>query len=95
VPLWRGGFFVAGTSGAASSWARQIPLLVTRTETLRIEGMSCDHCVRAVHEALQGVPGVTVEHVGMGQAEVRYDDGEVTRVQLTTAVEGAGYTVAA
>jgi copper chaperone len=66
---------------------------VTRTETLRIEGMSCDHCVRAVHNALQDVPGVTVEHVGVGQAEVRYDDAEVTRVQLASAIEDAGYTV--
>lgn len=68
---------------------------MTRTETLRIEGMSCDHCVRAVHEALQDVPGVTVEHVGVGQAEIRYDDAEVTRMQLTTAVEGAGYAMEA
>ena len=29
------------------------------TKTISIEGMHCQHCVAAVNEALQAVPGVT------------------------------------
>ncbi|HYE57506.1 MAG TPA: heavy-metal-associated domain-containing protein [Rhodothermales bacterium] len=67
---------------------------MTQTETLRIEGMSCQHCVRAVRSALEGVPGVTVEDVQVGTARVRIDDGEADRSQLVKAIEGEGYAVA-
>ena len=64
------------------------------TETFQIEGMSCGHCVRAVREALEGVPGVEVEAVEIGHAVVRYDTAEIGRSTLVEAVEEAGYTVA-
>ena len=61
-------------------------------ETLQIDGMSCDHCVRAVREALEGVSGAVVESVEVGRATV--DAGpEATRADLVEAVEGAGYAV--
>ncbi|MDX1418428.1 MAG: cation transporter [Rubricoccaceae bacterium] len=66
-----------------------------RTETLRIEGMSCGHCVRAVEEALAEAPGVTVEAVEIGRAVVRYDDTQASADDLAARVEDAGYTVAA
>ena len=42
---------------------------------LSIEGMSCDHCVRAVTEALQGLSGVTKAVVTLKtkSAEVEHD----------------------
>ena len=62
------------------------------TETLAIEGMSCDHCVRAVREALADVSGAVVESVEVGRATV--DAGpEASRDLLVQAVEEAGYTV--
>jgi len=33
---------------------------------LEIEGMSCEHCVAAVSEALAELPGVSVEEVRVG-----------------------------
>ena len=62
------------------------------TETLQIEGMSCDHCVRAVREALADVSGAVVESVEVGRAVV--DAGpEAPRERLVAAVEAAGYAV--
>ena len=40
---------------------------------LTIEGMSCEHCVRAVKNRLATTPGVTVDEVGIGTAKLRYD----------------------
>lgn len=62
-------------------------------ETFEIEGMSCDHCVRAVREALEGVSGAVVKNVEIGRAEV--DAGpEATRERLADAITQAGYAVA-
>ena len=59
--------------------------------TLSIEGMSCGHCVGQVKSALQGLPGVTVENVSVGAAEVAYDEATVSPDVLTKAVSEAGY----
>jgi copper chaperone len=60
---------------------------------LKIEGMSCDHCVRAVTKALTEVPGVTrvveVSHE-RGEAIV---EGEAALEQLAAAVQEEGYQV--
>ncbi len=58
---------------------------------LRIEGMSCGHCVQAVQQALAGAQGV--ERV----VEVNLESGEATIVgepeisTLIAAVEEEGY----
>ncbi|HYE94716.1 MAG TPA: cation transporter [Rubricoccaceae bacterium] len=62
------------------------------TITLRIEGMTCGHCVRAVENALSALPGVEVEAVEIGRAEVRYDPAQTDRVQIARAIEEEGYT---
>ncbi len=64
---------------------------MTRTDTLHLAGMSCQHCVRAVRTALEGVDGVTVEDVDIGTACVQYDDEAVERDTLRRAVEREGY----
>lgn len=61
--------------------------------TLRINGMTCAHCARAVFTALAGVPGITRADVKVGSAEIEHD-GTVTVAALTQAIEVAGYTVA-
>ena len=62
--------------------------------TLSIDGMSCGHCVRAVTEALQELPGVRIEKVTVGSATVSYDPGTTTPQALTGAIEDAGYSAA-
>jgi mercuric reductase len=61
--------------------------------TLRIEGMTCDNCVRHVTEALRSVPGVTDVRIGSWksrQAAV-VAGSEVDDKSLEAAVEKAGY----
>jgi len=62
------------------------------TLELEIEGMSCGHCVAAVSEALGELPGVSVDDVRIGAAQVRYQPGKVSPEQIVLAVEDAGYT---
>ena len=52
--------------------------------------MKTVHCVRAVFQALAGVPGITRADVSVGRAEVDIA-GEVTTAQLASAVDLAGY----
>jgi copper chaperone CopZ len=61
---------------------------------LHIDGMSCGHCLNAVNRALAEMPGVEVDTVRMGRAEVRYDQARVTPAQLEAAVAEAGYRAA-
>ena len=65
-----------------------------QTETLRIEGMSCGHCVRAVREALESVDGVDVDDVQVGSARLRYDPERTSRAELARAVDDAGFRLA-
>jgi copper chaperone len=64
--------------------------MTTHQTRLEITGMTCDHCVRAVTEALQGVPGVTGVEVALkpGQAVVK---GLVAADALVAAVMAEGY----
>lgn len=63
--------------------------------TLKIAGMSCEHCVKHVSEALSDLPGVSEVRVDLarGQAEVAYDPTETSTIVMADAVEEAGYDV--
>ncbi|MDE2089493.1 MAG: heavy-metal-associated domain-containing protein [Gammaproteobacteria bacterium] len=58
--------------------------------TLKIEGMTCDHCVRAVTRALKSVPGVKDAKVSLERGEAVVE-GQSERDALIQAVEGEGY----
>lgn len=60
---------------------------------LRITGMTCGHCLAKVEKALKGVSGVYSAVVDLpdGEAEVDFDDDQVTPTQLIGAVQHAGY----
>lgn len=63
--------------------------MITR---VRVEGMSCQHCVRAVFTSLAAVQGITRADVSIGAVEVEHD-GHVTVEQLRAAIAVAGYRV--
>jgi copper chaperone len=64
------------------------------TITLRIDGMSCGHCLKAVSEALRAAPGVLqIGTVEMGRAEVTIDGSITTPAKVAEAVGEAGYRV--
>lgn len=62
-----------------------------RQAILHIEGMSCGHCLNAVNRALSAVPGVTIDALRMGRADVRYDESTTQPSDLESAVAEAGY----
>lgn len=58
---------------------------------LQIDGMSCQHCVRAVTETLEGVPGViAVAEVALDPGRARVE-GTATPDALIAALAAAGY----
>ena len=59
--------------------------------TLRITGMSCGHCLHAVNEALAALPGVHLESLRMGRAEVQYDAQVTSPLAIEAAIAEAGY----
>jgi len=62
---------------------------------LEIEGMSCNHCVAAVSEALTDLPGVSVDNVRIGSATLTYAPEQVSPEEIVLAVEDVGYTAQA
>lgn len=62
--------------------------------TIDIEGMSCGHCVSAVTRALAALPGVEIDSVAIGRADVRFDETVTSPAQLEMAVANAGYRAA-
>jgi copper chaperone len=62
---------------------------------LKIQGMTCNHCVMRVAKALKAVPGVQDARVDLQKAEaaVTYDDAKVSLDKLSFAVVEAGYKV--
>ena len=64
-----------------------------QTETLDVQGMSCEACVGHVTRALQGLDGVQSAQVSLAdkQAVVTYDPARVQVVQMVEAVAEEGY----
>jgi len=63
--------------------------------TLKIDGMSCGHCVAAVKKALEAVEGVSVQNVAIGSATVSYDPAVTSADTIVAAVDDAGYSAVA
>jgi copper chaperone len=61
--------------------------------TLRVEGMTCQGCVRSVTNALQHVPGVSKAQVSLerNEAAVLFDEAKTNVAALKAAVEAAGF----
>lgn len=58
---------------------------------LKINGMSCGHCVKAVERALDHVPGVQTRSVQVGSAEVTFDPQQTSADRLLDAIREEGY----
>jgi copper chaperone len=66
------------------------------TVTLKVNGMTCQGCVRSVKRVLERVPGVIGAEVDLerGQARVQIDQAKVAPGALKAAIEQAGYEAA-
>lgn len=86
-----------GCGHGATASAPSIAASTAPTEVLRVEGMTCDHCVRAVTEELNALDGVEVVdidlHVGEESLVRITSTGSADRAALTAAIDEAGYTL--
>ncbi|HEY5738712.1 MAG TPA: heavy-metal-associated domain-containing protein [Gammaproteobacteria bacterium] len=65
-----------------------------KTMIIDIDGMSCEHCVRHVTEALEALSGVAAVTVSLAdkQASMQTDDG-FDEAAARDAVDEAGYEI--
>jgi len=61
--------------------------------TLKVTGMSCEHCVRAVTRALTSADGVSHAEVDLpaGRARVEYDESKTSPRTLANVIMDEGY----
>ena len=59
---------------------------------LTIEGMTCQHCVRAVDGRLRRTPGVEVTQVTIGSADMRFDPATTNVDEIAEVIADEGYT---
>ena len=62
--------------------------------TVKVKGMTCQHCVMAVKKALGYVDGIRNVEVDLDKGEVRFENpGGVAAEKIQEAIETAGYQV--
>ena len=67
---------------------------VLGTTTFQVEGMTCDHCRKAVTTEVSAVPGVGAVSVDLEAGTVTVSaDQPVDRSHIAAAVDEAGYTL--
>jgi len=62
------------------------------TKEIKIDGMSCGHCVMAVKKELSKT-GLEFFDVKIGSAEVSFDETKVKMETIERAIEEAGFRV--
>ena len=60
--------------------------------TVKINGMSCQHCVASVTKAIEDVSGVSQVSVDLNKGEATYD-GEVDQLVIKEAITKIGFEV--
>lgn len=65
------------------------------TTTYRVEGMTCDHCVRAITSEVSAITGVTGVEVTLASGRVTVvSEAPVAAEAIKAAIGEAGYTLA-
>jgi copper chaperone len=65
------------------------------TTTIKVGGMSCEHCVKAVETATLALPGVQNAKVDLaaGSVTVEHDEALAPLAAIRAAIEEQGYDV--
>ena len=68
---------------------------ITQSTVFRVAGMQCQHCKKAVEDAVGKLSGVESVNVDLkaGTVEVRYNLEQVDTEAIQGAIAGAGYDV--
>ncbi len=64
-----------------------------KTDTIKVEGMSCGHCEIAMQDAIRKLPGIKKAKASKRKKEaaVEYDETLVTLEQIIEAINATGY----
>jgi formate dehydrogenase gamma subunit len=66
----------------------------TMLSTIKVKGMSCQHCVMSVSKALGQLEGIKDVQVDLAKGEVRFDNPkEIASNRIEKAIQDAGYQV--
>lgn len=60
-------------------------------ETIKISGMSCQHCVASVTEALQKLEGLTEVKVDLSAGQASFKNNGVEREKIKMAISQIGF----
>ena len=60
--------------------------------SVKIKGMSCQHCVASTTKALEAIDGITNVRVDLDQGQAHYD-GEVDKKVIEDAISKIGFEV--
>jgi copper chaperone len=63
------------------------------TKTLKVAGMSCQHCVQSIERALREIGAEGKADLAGGSVEVRFDESKVGLDAIKAAIEEQGYDV--
>jgi copper chaperone CopZ len=64
-------------------------------QTYLVDGMTCEHCVRAVHEEVSAVAGVSAVEVDLASKTLRVEGSDIDDAAILAAVDEAGYQATA
>lgn len=63
-------------------------------EKIKIQGMTCQHCVMSVTKALAAIPGLKSIEVSLEKGEATFENpAKISKESIRAAVEKAGYKV--
>lgn len=64
-------------------------------ETLKVKGMSCNHCVSTIEGSVSKLEGVSQVNVNLdeGHVYIEFDEGQVTLDQIISEIDDQGYDV--
>ena len=60
---------------------------------IKIDGMSCQHCVMRVKKAVDAIDGVSSSMVEIGSADVTFDETKTSLGAIKETITGSGYKV--
>jgi copper chaperone len=63
--------------------------------TLKVEGMSCNHCVNAIEGSVGKLEGVSKAKVNLteGNVDLEYDSSKVSLEKIKDMIDDQGYDV--
>jgi copper chaperone len=61
--------------------------------TLKVQGMSCSHCVNAIEGAVGKLGAAAKVDLSAGSVAVEYDDNKLTLDAIKATIEDQGYDV--